>query len=75
MADLTKMITVTEYAKRVGKTVANVRRKCANGSLETAIKTGKQWLISPDQVYRDDRIKSGFYVGFRERYKKHEKPE
>ncbi len=75
MPDLTKMITVPEYAKRLGKNVSTVRRKCENGSLETAIKSGRQWLISPDQKYHDERIKAGSYIGFRERYKKREKPD
>ncbi len=75
MPDLTKLITVNEYAKRIGKNVSSVRRKCTNGSFETAIKAGRQWLISPDQEYHDERIKDGSYIGFRERYRKREKPD
>lgn len=67
-----KMITLMEYAKRIGKNARVVRRKAANGDFKTAAKIGRDWFIDEDEEYIDRRFTSGKYCGWREKYgKKH----
>lgn len=61
------MITVKEYAERIGKAPTTVRQKCQLGHLPGAVKIGRDWLIPEDAEYHDNRIKSG-------RYKNQRKP-
>lgn len=54
-------VTVSQYAKMVGKDPGNIRRMLINGSL-TGEKIGNQWVLSKDTVYpADRRVKSGKY--------------
>lgn len=75
MVDYSKLVPLAEFARQNGRTDSIARKKCRKGQFETAIKIGKSWFVSPDQEWRDDRVKSGKYIGYRERFKKHEKPE
>jgi len=61
----TNLITLTEYAARVGKAPRSVRQKCQAGNLPGAVKVGRDWLIPADAPYEDGRIKSGLYTGWR----------
>ncbi len=56
------LITIKEYAERNGLTHDNVRHKCQRGAYKTAVKLGRDWLISEEEVDRDHRVKSGAYV-------------
>ncbi len=53
------MITLSEYAKRHGKNLANCRQKVSRGSLK-AVKSGGTWLIDENEPYEDHRTRE-FY--------------
>lgn len=58
-------LTVSQYAKKIGKDVGNIRRMLAYGRL-LGKKIGNQWVIPENAVYPDDsRIKSGNYRNWR----------
>ena len=59
------MLTITEYAARIGKAPRSVRQKCLLGTLPGAVKIGRDWLIPADAAYQDSRIKSGEYKNWR----------
>lgn len=61
------MITLKEYAERLGKNRSVVRQKAVRGGFKTARKFGYQWVIDEDEPYIDGRLKSGDYVGWREK--------
>ena len=62
---MTELLSVTEYAKEVGKDVGNVRKMLLSGRLE-GIKIGNQWAIVKGTDYPcDERRKSGKYVNQR----------
>jgi ribosomal protein S24E len=47
-------ISVTEYAKKVGKDGSRIRRKIYNGSLP-AMQIGGVWIIDENTPYTDER--------------------
>lgn len=57
------LIPLTVYAARHGVDDAYLRAKARAGRLNTAVKIGRDWLISPDEPLIDRRIKSGKYIG------------
>ena len=61
------LITLPEYAEKVGKAQVSVRRKCLRGTLPGAVKIGRDWLIPKDAPYTDDRVKTGQYKGWRKK--------
>ncbi len=65
--DLSNMITLAEYAVKVGKDPAVVRQKCLRGNLPGAIKVGRDWMVPADTPYVDKRVRSGEYVGARKK--------
>lgn len=61
------LISVTQYAKKTGKDVGNIRRLLASGRLP-GFKVGNQWVIDENTDYpKDRRIKSGKYKNWRQR--------
>ncbi len=66
------MITLKEYAERLGKNPVIVRQKALRGTFKTAVKRGRDWWIDEDEPYEDARIKTGEYIDFRCR-KSHQK--
>lgn len=60
-----QMLTITQFAARIGKAPRSVRQKCQAGTLPGAVKIGRDWLIPENAPYPDQRIKSGQYVGWR----------
>lgn len=61
------LISVTEYANKIGKDPCNVRRMLSSGRL-AGQKIGKQWVIEEDAVYPEDkRIINGDYKNWRKR--------
>lgn len=50
------MITLKEYAERIGRDPATVRQKVLRGKLK-AVKIGRDWLIDEDEPYIDHREK------------------
>lgn len=59
------LISLPDYAARIGKHPDVVRQKCLRGTLPGAVKIGRDWLIPPDAPYPDNRIKSGKYKAWR----------
>lgn len=59
------LLTIQEYAERVGKAPITIRQKCQRGNVPGAIKIGRDWLIPENAGYTDKRIKSGKYKGWR----------
>jgi uncharacterized protein YcfJ len=66
------MITLKEYALRLGKNPDVVRQKALRGTMKTARKIGRDWFIDEDEPYTDARITTGEYVGKRRKRKKQE---
>lgn len=64
------LISLVEYAERHGKQPITVRQKAKRGGFRTAQKIGRNWIIDEDEPYEDQRVKSGEYIGFRDKYKK-----
>lgn len=56
------LITIKEYAERLGKNPQVVYQKAARGTFETAVKIGRDWFIDEDEPYSDRRVKHGRYV-------------
>ena len=55
-------LSVTEYAKKVGRDVSRIRRMLIAGTLPGK-KIGNQWIIPADAKLPDDkRIRSGKYI-------------
>lgn len=53
-----KLISLVEYAKLKNKEISVVRRKAIKGHFETAVKIGRNWVISVDEPYIDKREKN-----------------
>lgn len=62
------MITLKEYAERLGKSPTVVRQKAQRGTFQTAKKMGRDWFIDEEEPYEDARIKTGDYIGFKYGY-------
>lgn len=45
------LISIAEYAKKVGKEISVIRRHCQNGKFKTAQKIGRNWVIDSDEKY------------------------
>ena len=61
------LITVTQYAKKTGKDVGNIRRMLASGRL-SGTKIGNQWVIEESTPYpKDNRYRNGNYRNWRKR--------
>lgn len=63
------LITLKEYAERIGKNHVVVRQKAIRGTFSTAQKIGRDWFIDEDEPYEDRRIKTGDYVNWRKKPK------
>ena len=63
------MITLKEYAERLGKNPVVVRQKAIRGGFKTAIKFGRDWIIDENEVYVDNRIRTGRFIGARNKLK------
>lgn len=53
----TPLISIKEYARIHGLDASTVRHKCLRGGWKTAVKIGRDWLISPDEPHTDLRRK------------------
>lgn len=59
------LITLVEYAQRIGKARDSVYMMYRNGALKSACKIGRDIMIDEDEPYVDRRIKSGVYRDWR----------
>lgn len=64
------IITLKGYAERLGKDPVAVRHKAQRGGFKTAYKFGRDWVIDENEPYSDNRIKTGEYVNWREKFSK-----
>lgn len=63
-------ISLAEYAKMHGKDSSTVRQKVLRGGFKTARKIGRNWMIDKNEPYIDERVTSGKYVDWRNKYGK-----
>ena len=63
------LISLREYAELHGRAHDSVRQKVLRGGFKTARRIGRNWVIDSDEPYTDERIRSGDYIGFRNREK------
>lgn len=63
------MITLVEYAEKYDLSPNAVRIKILRGGYVTAKKSGKVWLIDEDEPRVDCRVKSGKFIGIRNKEK------
>ena len=63
------LISIVEYAARNGKTDSAARRMALKGAFKTAQKIGRNWVIEEDELWPDNRVKSGKYIGWRNKEK------
>lgn len=61
--DLGNMISIAEYAEKIGKAKISVADKCRRGTMPGAQKVGRDWFVPADAEYPDLRVKNGNYVG------------
>lgn len=61
------MISLKEYAERHGRDPATFRQKALRGGFKTAQKIGRDWMIDEHEPLEDKRIKSGKYIGARDK--------
>lgn len=60
-------LSVTQFAKKYGMDVGNVRRYISQGRID-AVKIGNQWAIPDDaKPPKDNRVRSGKYVNARKK--------
>ena len=65
------LITLAEYARRLGKSIPNLATQAKKGKFQTAVKMGRDWYIDEDEPYIDRRATSGGkYAGWR-KYGRH----
>lgn len=57
-----KLISLAEYAERIGCTQGNLAKRARRGMLEGAVKIGRNWCIDEDAKFTDHRIVSGKYL-------------
>ena len=59
------LISLAEYATKHGKAMVTVRKKATNGGFRTAQKIGRNWVIDSEELYTDNRVRSGKYRDWR----------
>ena len=63
------LISLADYARRIGKDPATARQMALRGGFKTARKIGRDWLIDEREPYPDRRVKKK--RGQHEIHKKH----
>lgn len=69
------MITLKEYALRHGRNPTVLRQKAIRNGFKTATKMGRDWIIDEEEPLIDNRVRSGKYTGWREKYGKTDQPQ
>lgn len=57
MKTIKDYITIAEYAESIGRSVVTVRQKCERGTLQGAVKIGKNWIVPRNTLYKDARTR------------------
>lgn len=65
-------VSVADYARQHGYSDRGIHvgKLCRQGKIEGAVMLGNRWLIPADTVIPDHRVKSGKYVGWRDKFGK-----
>ena len=65
-------VSLVDYAKEHGYSDRGIylAKLCRAGKIEGAIMMGKRWIIPADTVLPDRRVKTGKYVGWRDKFGK-----
>ena len=63
------MISLAEYSEKHGKSHVSVRQMAQRGGFNTAQKIARNWIIDENEPYPDARIKTGKYIGSRNKSK------
>lgn len=64
------LISLMEYAAKHSKDPDNTRKLAAAGRFATAQKIGRNWVIDDSEPWPPRKVKSGAYVGWREKHGK-----
>jgi hypothetical protein len=68
------LVTLKEYAAKVGRSPVTIRQRCQRGTLP-ATKVGRDWLIEEDEPFVDKRFSSGNYTNWRQKHSSPQKKE
>ena len=63
------LISLAEYAAQHGKAAISARKLAQRGRFETARKIGRNWVVDDAEPWPDRRVKSGKYIGWRNKDK------
>lgn len=63
------LISLAEYAAQHGKAATSARKLAQRGRFETAQKIGRNWAIDDAEPWPDRRVKTGKYIGWRNKEK------
>ena len=63
------LISLAEYAAQHGKAAISARKLAQRGRFETARKIGRNWVVDDADPWPDRRVKSGKYIGWRNKEK------
>ncbi|MFP3154191.1 hypothetical protein LQZ18_07125 [Lachnospiraceae bacterium ZAX-1] len=61
------LISISEYAKRHGKSHVSAQQMAQRGGFKTAQKIARNWVIDENEPYPDARVKSGKYRDWRKK--------
>lgn len=62
-------MTLVEAAEKWNVSPRSINNYCINGRIEGAERAGRLWMIPEDtEKPKDLRVKSGYYVGWRNRH-------
>lgn len=65
------LVSLAEYAQKIGKSPSRARRMAIAGRLSSARKIGSVWVIDDSEPWPDDnRVTSGRYIGVRHQQSK-----
>ena len=51
------LISLKEYAEKVGRTPDTIKQRCGRGCFKTAKKIGRNWVIDSEEPLIDNRKK------------------
>ena len=67
-SDEKKLVRLLAYAEYYGYSLPGIKRRCQNGEMKTATKTGKIWMIDiNEEPPADRRLINGFFVDWRKK--------
>lgn len=61
------MLTLVEFAEKVGKSPFTIKRGLQDGRFPEAEKINGKWMFPENLELKDGRIKDGKYIGWRKK--------